>query len=118
MSFKVYSGTAQFHSGCTTELAATNNGILAVCNDTPVWNEDSTELDMLWDSTIVNSDGTLGNVRAKTTEDYRIQSLYLSWEVQEEGRMRREAKAILAAPENETNVDQRINAINLLNEIR
>ena len=48
----------------------------------------------------------------------RAQSLHEKWAAQQTARQRREAKAILAAPENETTVDQRINAINLLNGVR
>ena len=54
---------------------------------------------------------------ARSDEYYRAKALTEKWAAQQTARQRREAQAILSAPESETTVDQRVNAINTLRGI-
>lgn len=62
-SWRIKSGTNQYIAAARDGTPATNNGTEAIFVGYLTWNEDQTELAMVWDANIANGDGTFGNIR-------------------------------------------------------
>jgi hypothetical protein len=62
-SWRIKSGTNQYIAPAPDGTPATNNGVEAIFVGYLAWNDDQTELAMVWDDNLANGDGTFGNVR-------------------------------------------------------